>query len=147
METEIIPPSFYNIVKYNIKNIVNVILKEQVDKINKNKIIEIVFVDENEMRKYNQTYRNIAKTTNILTFNYSEFTDDEIVLSSIVLCMNVIKRRAKLHNSTVEAELKRTLIHGILHVVGYDHINKREREKMQEFENLYMKKFNKLNIL
>ncbi|RKX72437.1 rRNA maturation RNase YbeY, partial [candidate division TA06 bacterium] len=127
--------------------IICVILKEQINKINNNKIVEIVFINENEMRKYNRTYRKINRTTNILTFNYSKFTDAEIVLSSIVLCMTVIERRAKLHNSTIEAELKRTLIHGVLHVAGYDHINKKERSKMQELEDLYMKRFNKLNIL
>lgn len=147
METEIIPPSCCKIVKYNIKKIICIILEEQIDKINRNKIVEIIFINENEMRKYNRTYRKINKTTNILTFNYSKFTDEEIVLSSIVLCMTVIERRAKLHNCSIEVELKRTLIHGALHVAGYDHINKKERNRMQELENLYMNKFKKLNIL
>ncbi|MCK4543970.1 rRNA maturation RNase YbeY [candidate division WOR-3 bacterium] len=147
METEIIPPSCCKIVKYNIKKIIYIILEEQIDKINRNKIVEIIFINENEMRKYNRTYRKINKTTNILTFNYSKFTDEEIVLSSIALCMTVIERRAKLHNCSIEVELKRTLIHGALHVAGYDHINKKERNRMQELENLYMNKFKKLNIL
>jgi probable rRNA maturation factor len=147
METEIIPPSCCKIVKYNIKKIIYIILEEQIDKINRNKIVEIIFINENEMRKYNRTYRKINKTTNILTFNYSKFTDEEIVLSSIALCMTVIERRAKLHNCSIEVELKRTLIHGVLHVAGYDHINKKERNRMQELENLYMNKFKKLNIL
>lgn len=147
METEIIPPSCCKIVKYNIKKIICIILEEQIDKINRNKIVEIIFINENEMRKYNRTYRKINKTTNILTFNYSKFTDEEIVLSSIALCMTVIERRAKLHNCSIEVELKRTLIHGALHVAGYDHINKKERNRMQELENLYMNKFKKLNIL
>jgi probable rRNA maturation factor len=147
METEIIPPSCCKIVKYNIKKIIYIILEEQIDKINRNKIVEIIFINENEMRKYNRTYRKINKTTNILTFNYSKFTDEEIVLSSIVLCMTIIERRAKLHNCSIEVELKRTLIHGALHVAGYDHINKKERNRMQELENLYMNKFKKLNIL
>ncbi len=147
METEIIPPSCCKLKEKNITSIARSIAIESIPELGENKIIEIIFVEEDEIRKYNKQYRKISRSTNVLTFVYSEFDDYIPVLASIILCLPVIKRRAELHGIGVNEELKQTLIHGLLHVAGYDHHKKKERERMRNLESIYMKRFETYRLI
>ncbi|MCD6246253.1 rRNA maturation RNase YbeY [candidate division WOR-3 bacterium] len=147
METDIIPPSCCKIKSKNISLIVQHIFKELYPHTGKNKVLEIIFVSENEIRDYNKRYRKIARSTNVLTFIYSELDDYIPTLASVVLCIDVIKRRAKAHKRGINDELKHTLIHGILHAAGFDHHKLSQRKKMRALEDKYMKKFQSVVLI
>ncbi len=103
----------------------------------KNKILGINYefglslLKPNEQRKINKQYRNIDKTTNILSFPLSEHSGE------ITLDPKKIKEDAPLFNMTYRQFFKFLLIHGLLHLKGYEHSSKMERE-----EKKYLKIFN-----
>jgi len=96
--------------------------------------LSIVFVGQGEMRKLNKKYRGKNKVTDVLSFG-SE-------LNEIVICLREVKKNAKKYNSTFKKELVQVLIHGILHLLGYEHEKtKKEAEKMEKKQEYYLNLF------
>jgi len=83
--------------------------------------LSIVFVGETRMRKLNKKYRGKNKTTDVLSFGQG--------LNEIVICLKEIKKNAKIYDSTFKKELARVLIHAILHLLGYNHKDMRDKEE------------------
>jgi probable rRNA maturation factor len=77
----------------------------------------IVFVESGEMRRLNKTFRSKDYATDVLSF---DATDPES-LGELVLCPEVIQRQAKEHELSDFAEYAYMVLHGILHLLGYDH--------------------------
>jgi probable rRNA maturation factor len=81
------------------------------------------------MRELNRQYRGVNRTTDVLSFpqiadfsiHDSRFTIHEFILGDIVINLHKAKRQAIENGLTFNKELKRLLIHGLLHLVGYDH--------------------------
>lgn len=101
------------------------------------KNLSIVFSTPDFIRSINLKYRNKNKVTDVLAFpeNLKEF--QEIIKSwgEIVICPDQVQSQAE--NSFTE-ELARVLIHGILHLIGYDHeISKKNAEKMKKQEDYF----------
>jgi probable rRNA maturation factor len=108
--------------------------------------LSIVFVGQGRMRKLNKKYRGKNRVTDVLAFNWQEISNKKFPrsqnlpeLGEIVICLREVKKNAKRFNSTFEKELFRVLIHGLLHLLGYDHEkNKKEAEKMGKKEEDYL---------
>ena len=101
--------------------------------------LSIALVNPAEIKKINKKYRRKNKPTDVLTF--SQIQNYRKELSEIVICPSVIKKNAKKFKSNFKQELTRVLIHGILHLSGYDHeISKVEAERMAKKEKDYFKK-------
>jgi len=77
--------------------------------------LSVVFVSSEEMVKLNSKYRNKAYSTDILSFNSNQ------TLGELVICSEVIKEQARRHGLSQKHELGYMLIHGVLHLLGYDH--------------------------
>jgi len=93
--------------------------------------LSVVFVGQGRMRKLNKKYRGKNKITDVLSFG------DE--LNEIVVCLKEVKKNAKRCNSTFKKELVKVLIHGILHLLGYEHEKSgMEAKKMKEREECYL---------
>lgn len=76
--------------------------------------VEIIFVDENEIKKLNDKHRHIDKATDVLSFPQTFFESNEInILGSIVICPKIADER--------EEPIEELIKHGILHLCGYDH--------------------------
>ncbi len=76
------------------------------------------------MRRLNRTYRGKDRTTDVLSFSFREgaFADlHRQVLGDIVICLPTAARQAKEAGDTLQSEVDRLLVHGLLHLVGYDH--------------------------
>ena len=80
------------------------------------------------MRKLNSAYRGIDKTTDVLSFpqtpiaNFRKSTPGKhFLLGDIVVNLHKAEKQAREYNSTFYEELKKLLIHGLLHLLGYDH--------------------------
>ena len=97
----------------------------------------IRIVDEEEMRKLNGMYRNKNKPTNVLSFPYDVPEDVELekpLLGDIVICAPVIANEAFEQNKSLEAHWAHMVIHGTLHLLGYDHVNNKDAEVMENIE-------------
>lgn len=93
--------------------------------------IAVRFVDEDEGRLLNETYRHRQSATNVITWDY---THEPVVTADIALCVPVLVREAKAQNKTFEEHLAHLLVHGVLHAHGYDHLNEAEAEIMEARE-------------
>ncbi len=101
----------------------------------------ITFIDDIEMRELNSTYRNIDRTTDVLSF-----PQDNEFLGDLVISFPTAMRNAVRYNSGKSSEIKRLIIHGILHLLGYDHKKKNERELMRKKEKELFKNTGDLKI-
>jgi probable rRNA maturation factor len=97
--------------------------------------VSITFVRDPEIRKLNRKYRGIDRATDVLSFPM----DDEDVLGDIVISADTAKRNAKRYGVTPEKEVKRLLVHGTLHLLGYDHVKMSDRALMRKMEERFMK--------
>ncbi|HYE59791.1 MAG TPA: rRNA maturation RNase YbeY [Candidatus Kapabacteria bacterium] len=101
-------------------------------------------VGEKKIRTLNRTYRGLDRPTDVLSFSALE--GDKVGIEAaeevgdIFLCIPYIQRQAKRLGVPYREELTRMLIHGILHAVGYDHMEKKDAEKMFSLQEAILKK-------
>jgi len=115
------------------KNIRSTVLKtlKLLDQ-SKDSEICISFVDDETIRELNNSYRNINRATDVLSF--LQDGPDFSILGDIVISVNTAKRHAVRYENTYKFEINKLLVHGILHLLGYDHKKKRETNVMREKE-------------
>lgn len=97
-----------------------------------NKELCVAFVNDEEMRKLNADYRNIRRTTDVLSF--PQDGPDDSLLGDVIISIDTVIRRSKLRNVNFEHEIHKLMVHGILHLLGYDHKKKKEARIMREKE-------------
>jgi probable rRNA maturation factor len=102
------------------------------------KDIELIITTDNDIRNINKEYRGIDKATDVLSFPYDEMPMSP--LGSIVISSNHVEQKAKELNHTVDDEFLLLFIHGILHLLGYDH--EIDNGEMREEEIKLIQKFN-----
>ncbi len=101
------------------------------------KEIELIITDDAEMQAINLAHRGIDKTTDVLSFPYEAMPMSP--LGSIVISENFVKQRAKELHHSEDAELSLLFIHGVLHLLGYDHevdngeMRQKEKELIEAF--------------
>lgn len=105
--------------------------------------LNIVFVDESEIKKLNNTYRKINKVTDVLSFNY--FFDFENckkndIVWELIFCEEKIKSQWKEYLLWEEKEFYKLLIHSILHILWYDHEDDNDYKIMSNIENILWNK-------
>jgi probable rRNA maturation factor len=86
--------------------------------------VTLRIVGEREGRRLNRTYRKKSRATNVLTFDTGD----------VVLCHPVIRREARAQGKSVAAHYAHLVVHGILHLRGYDHEKKRDAARMEARE-------------
>ena len=96
----------------------------------------IGLIGDTRMRRLNRTYRNQDRTTDVLAFAYREtHTGVSPLLGDVVISIPTARRQATALRHSLDEEVLRLLIHGLLHVVGYDHErNKRQAQRMRRKE-------------
>jgi probable rRNA maturation factor len=93
--------------------------------------VTLRFVGTAEGRALNASYRGKDHATNVLTFVY----DDDIPLrGDIVLCVPVLRREAREQGKTFRAHCAHLVVHGMLHLQGYDHVRRRDAPVMEARE-------------
>jgi len=99
------------------------------------KTLSIALIGQKKIKDLNRKYRNKNRVTDVLAFP----GDKETGLGEIVICPEKVKKNAKRFKSVYKKELARVLIHGILHLLGYDHEkSKIEAEIMIKEEEDYL---------
>ena len=110
-----------------------------IEKMNiKNSVFCIIFIDDEEMHRMNKEYRNIDRTTDVLSFalNDNSHIKTEInSLGDIFISIPKMKSQALEYNHSEKRELSFLTVHGILHLLGYDHtLGKKEEEEMFDLQ-------------
>ena len=99
-----------------------------------NSIFSIIFIDNEQIRKINATYRGIDRETDVISFAFEDVKDDfsltKRVLGDIYISIPKMQEQAKSYGHSEKRELAFLTVHGLLHLLGYDHQTPEEEEKM-----------------
>ncbi len=104
--------------------------------VNSNAEVSIILTNDAEIQKINREYRNIDKPTNVLSFELG----DDILLGDIYISLDTVQREADTENISVAAHTAHMVVHGMLHLQGYDHITDSDAEIMEKKEINILKK-------
>jgi probable rRNA maturation factor len=100
--------------------------------------IGVRLTDDTELRELNRRWRKMDRATDVITFAYDEDAPDAAtrpVTGDIVVSMERVLVQAKRYKDTPGTELARLVIHGVLHLVGHDHLKAAERRDMRARED------------
>ncbi len=100
--------------------------------------VNVVFIRDARMKKLNREYRNINKSTDVLSFNIDNEPGENSVLGEIYISMDMAAKYAKSDNITITDEILRLCCHGLLHLLEYDHLKASEAAIMKDKENYYL---------
>ena len=120
--------------------------------------VNIAFVSKREIKELNNKYRNVDKETDVLSFptlvyqgeedtiippsylkrtnfpNDINYANGNIMIGDIYLCLPVCMKQAKEYKTGVKREIMYLAVHGLLHLLGYDHIEEADKAKMRSME-------------
>ncbi|MBE8168369.1 MAG: rRNA maturation RNase YbeY, partial [Shewanella sp.] len=97
--------------------------------------LTIRLVNENESQQLNKDYRGKDKPTNVLSFPFEVPEGIELpLLGDLVVCVNVVKTEAVQQNKPLKSHWAHMVVHGCLHLLGYDHIDDNEADEMESLE-------------
>ncbi len=100
--------------------------------------INLVFTTKKRIRQLNKSHRQIDKATDVLSFNLDDSNGDDSVFGEIYISTAIARVQAPQFASTFSNELLRLCCHGLLHLLGYDHLKKHDAVKMQNRETYFM---------
>lgn len=101
--------------------------------------ITVRIVDEAESHELNLAYRGKDKPTNVLSFPFECPEEVQInLLGDLVICRQVVEKEAEEQNKPLMAHWAHMVVHGCLHLLGYDHIDESEAEEMENLETQIM---------
>ena len=102
-------------------------------------IVSVSIVDNRYIHKINKKYRGIDRPTDVISFafldsenNYDKilFSPGPVVLGDIYISLDKAKEQAEEYGHSLHRELSFLFVHGLLHLLGYDHMNKEDEERM-----------------
>jgi probable rRNA maturation factor len=97
--------------------------------------LSIRLVDSDESTTLNKTYRGKTGPTNVLSFPFDAPIPMELrLLGDLVICVPVVEKEAQQQTKQLDHHWAHLVVHGCLHLLGYDHIEDDEAEKMEAFE-------------
>ena len=119
--------------KYN--KVFNKIMKETINLLGleDNLSMSVSFVSENLIRKYNRDYRNIDKITDVISFAMEDsdgFSYDSREIGDIFICYKRAIKQSVDYGHSLDREISFLFTHGLLHLLGYDHMNEEDEKKM-----------------
>ena len=105
-------------------------------------LVNLCLSNDEHVHQLNRDYRGKDKPTNVLTFANLDFADfdaenevfDEIDLGNIIIAYETMQKEADIENITLYAHFCHLLVHGFLHILGFDHIDEDEAEYMETME-------------
>lgn len=105
------------------------------------KHLSLALVDSSRIKKINKRYRRQDKKTDVLSFNGH---DDQ--LGEIIISLPVAEQQAKKAGHSFSQEILTLFVHGCLHLLGYDHLNRSQTELMQQQADKILKKLKNKNV-
>jgi len=132
-------------IKFNLKNkrLLKKWIKLSIEKEGKTSgQINYIFTSDKYLLKINQTYLSHNYYTDIVSFNYCT---DSIISGDIYISLETVKNNSVLFNVIYEDELSRVIIHGVLHLIGYNDSSETEKAIMIEKEDYYLARLKNLS--
>lgn len=105
-------------------------------------LVEVAYVDEQEIIRINKKFLNKDYITDIISFRYDEDESDANIEGTLYCCLPRIIDQAKEFNQSSDRECLRILTHGLLHLIGYDDQTGTEKKEMTRLEDLYLSMIN-----
>ena len=93
--------------------------------------LSILIVDPDHMQRLNNRFANNNYTTDVLAFPMSQEEEELVLLGDVVMCPEVAQRHAESYSHSLRDELDVLLVHGVLHLLGYDHQGEADKLKME----------------
>lgn len=144
----------------NIKKMIDFTLREE--KLIIDYEVSVIFVDNNQIKKLNNQFRGIDRVTDVLSFPMLEYEkgkvykqlytdhvfsdydldDGKLVLGDIALSLEKAMEQSKEFGHSFQREVCYLLIHSVLHLLGYDHIDEEDKVVMRKNEEYILNKFN-----
>lgn len=107
-----------------------------------NAYFSIIFVNNEEIKALNKDYRGIDKVTDVISFALEDNEDliknDTRVLGDIYICIPRALEQAENYGHSIKRELAFLTVHGLLHLLGYDHMEKEEEKEMFALQELIL---------
>ena len=103
--------------------------------------INFVFETDEEVYRINVKYLNHDWYTDVISFDYNE---ENVINGDIIISIERVRENSEKLNLNYEDELRRVMIHGVLHLCGYDDKSTMERKNMRKLENKYLKVWEKI---
>lgn len=104
-----------------------------------NRHIDITFINDSQMKMLNRKYAKKNISTDVLSFSVEGY--DEELLGNIFISLNYAKKNTFNNSNSLIKEVKILCIHGILHLLGYDHSNKKSEKVMFDLQEKLYEKF------
>ncbi|NTW71866.1 MAG: rRNA maturation RNase YbeY [Eubacteriaceae bacterium] len=103
--------------------------------------VSISIVSDDEIKSLNSEYRNMDKVTDVLSFPmYDEGDPEPVLLGDIIISYNRARSQSEDYGHSVLREICYLTAHGMLHLLGYDHMNESDKKDMRQKEEEIMKK-------
>ena len=118
-----------------IKSWLTSIAKEEKKEIGE---LNFLFVDDELMLKYNKKYLKHDYYTDVITFDSSE---NNIINGDIIVSIERVIENAQKFKTEIDQELRRVMVHGLLHLLGYNDKTKNDIKTIRSKENYYLKKY------
>lgn len=150
--------------KINFINFKNIFLKNKIKKIYASAIkqtnfggfsVNLKISDKDEIKKLNSEFRNVDRATDVLSFPNLNFVKGEIStktlndeididtglvsLGDIIICKEIAKTQAKEYGHSYKREICFLALHGLLHLLGYDHLTEDDEKEMMGLANKILK--------
>ena len=127
-----------SVIKKIIRKTINLTLSELNDDYKKKYEVNILLAQNEQMRKINRKYRKIDKVTNVLSFPQGEIMSklgkEKLLLGDIVLSLDKLRNEAENQSKKFNNHLTHIIMHGFMHLLGFDHENEKEAKVMEEKE-------------
>ena len=105
-------------------------------------IFSIIFVEDDEIHQINKDYRKIDRITDVISFAFEDYEDIEYndirMLGDIYICIPQMKRQAEEYGHSEKRELSFLAVHGLLHLLGYDHMEPEDEKVMFSLQELIL---------
>lgn len=111
-----------------------------------NAIFSVIFVDDEEIHRINKEYRHVDRVTDVISFAFED-NEEKIynnirILGDIYICIPQMKRQATSYGHSEKRELSFLCVHGLLHLLGYDHMNESDEKIMFGLQELILNEKN-----
>ena len=107
--------------------------------------LSIIIVDDEKLKKMKKKYFNLDLYTDVIAFNLSD--DKSKLDGEIYISFDAIKINSELYKTNINNELQRIVVHGILHLMGYEDNTKDKKEEMTKTEDFFLLNFQQFNLL
>jgi len=104
--------------------------------------LNFIITNDKNLRKINIQFLEHDYNTDVITFNYN---NGSVINGEIYISLETVKKNGNNYNVSLNNELLRVLIHGVLHLVGYDDKTEEQKIIIHEMEDLWLERFEKMN--